>query len=54
MQITRLIDLAGSEKLKTLKKEITENGDINKSILAWKECIRALKLKSNIPFRVIY
>ena len=51
--ILRLIDLAGSEKLKNVKKkEITENGDINKSILAWKECIRALKIKSKyIPFR---
>lgn len=51
--VLRLIDLAGSEKLKNVKKkEINENGDINKSILAWKECIRALKMKSSyIPFR---
>lgn len=51
--IFRLIDLAGSEKLKNVKNSnINENGDINKSILAWKECIRALKRKSKyIPYR---
>ena len=31
---------------------IQENGDINKSILAWKECIRALRRKSKyVPYR---
>ena len=51
--IFRLIDLAGSEKLKSVKnKEIAENGDINKSILAWKECIRSLRRKSKyVPYR---
>lgn len=49
----KLIDLAGSEKLKNVKKShIGENSDINKSILAWKECIRALRRKSKyIPYR---
>uniref|UniRef100_A0A6C0AW21 Kinesin motor domain-containing protein n=1 Tax=viral metagenome TaxID=1070528 RepID=A0A6C0AW21_9ZZZZ len=51
--VFRLIDLAGSEKLKNVKNNnINENGDINRSILAWKECIRALKRKSKyIPYR---
>ena len=51
--VLRLIDLAGSEKLRNVKSnDISENGDINRSILAWKECIRALRNKSkHIPFR---
>lgn len=50
--IMRLIDLAGSEKLKNVKHSALENGDINKSILSWKECIRALKRNSKyIPYR---
>ena len=51
--VFRLIDLAGSEKLKSVKNnDIQENGDINKSILAWKECIRALRRKAKyIPYR---
>lgn len=51
--VFRLIDLAGSEKLKNVKNNsIQENGDINKSILSWKECIRALRRKSKyIPYR---
>ena len=51
--IFRLIDLAGSEKLRNVKNNnIQENGDINKSILSWKECIRALRRKSKyIPYR---
>ena len=51
--VFRLIDLAGSEKMKNVKNmNIQENGDINKSILAWKECIRALRRKSKyVPYR---
>ena len=52
--VLRLIDLAGSEKLKNAKVDsiLNENADINKSILSWKECIRALKRKQKyIPYR---
>ena len=52
----RLLDLAGCEKAKASicknKKEFKENGEINQSLFALKECIRALvQKKTHIPFR---
>lgn len=51
-----LIDLAGNERgadtFKSNRQTRIEGGDINKSLLALKECIRALgKKKSHRPFR---
>lgn len=53
----RLLDLAGSEKLKDgiANKYLVqrENAEINKSIMAVKECIRALKKgEKRIPYRM--
>ena len=55
-QIFRLLDLAGCEKAKdsicSTKDEYKENGGINQSLFALKECIRSLvENKSHIPFR---
>lgn len=52
----KILDLAGSERAKKSlfinKKIFRENGEINKSILVLKECIRALKNnKKYIPYR---
>lgn len=50
------IDLAGSERgadtVKANKKTQLDGAEINKSLLALKECIRALDLeKKHLPFR---
>ena len=50
------IDLAGSERgadtIDTNKKTKVDGAEINKSLLALKECIRALDLeKKHLPFR---
>lgn len=50
------IDLAGSERgadtMNTNKKTKLDGAEINKSLLALKECIRALDLsKTHTPFR---
>ena len=55
-QIFRLLDLAGCEKAKdsicSTKDEYKENGGINQSLFALKECIRSLvENKPHIPFR---
>ena len=52
----RILDLAGCEKAKTSicenRKAYMENGGINQSLFALKECIRALlQKKSHIPYR---
>ena len=52
----RILDLAGCEKAKTSicenRREFKENGGINQSLFALKECIRALvQKKSHIPYR---
>lgn len=52
----RLLDLAGCEKAKksicSNKNEYRENGEINQSLFALKECIRSLiEKKKHIPFR---
>lgn len=52
----RLLDLAGCERAKrsicASKSEFKENGEINQSLFALKECIRALvDGKSHIPYR---
>lgn len=51
-----LVDLAGSERAADCqsnnRQRRLEGAEINKSLLALKECIRALDMKSNhIPFR---
>lgn len=55
-----LVDLAGSERAQDIKsnnrERRVEGAEINKSLLALKECIRALDIqkegdKSHIPFR---
>jgi hypothetical protein len=55
-QMFRLLDLAGCEKAKdsicSTKDEYKENGGINQSLFALKECIRSLvENKPHIPFR---
>lgn len=50
------IDLAGSERgadtMNTNKQTKLDGAEINKSLLALKECIRALDLeKKHLPFR---
>ena len=50
------MDLAGCEKAKTSicenRRDFKENGGINQSLFALKECIRALlQKKSHIPYR---
>ena len=52
----KILDLAGSEKAKNSiyvdKSTFKENAEINKSIMALKECIRAVKKNENyIPYR---
>ena len=52
----KILDLAGSEKAKNSvfidKSTFKENAEINKSVMALKECIRAVKRnESYIPFR---
>jgi kinesin family protein 2/24 len=52
----KMLDLAGCEKASTSvcneRKEFRENGEINQSLFALKECIRSqLQNKSHIPFR---
>ena len=52
----KILDLAGSEKAKNSifvdKPTFKENAEINKSIMALKECIRAVKKNDNhIPYR---
>ena len=52
----RILDLAGCEKAKksicSTKDEYRENGEINQSLFALKECIRSLiEKKKHIPFR---
>ena len=52
----RILDLAGCEKAKQSicndRKQFRENGDINQSLFALKECIRSLvEKKPHIPYR---
>lgn len=52
----RILDLAGCEKAKLSichdRKQFKENGDINQSLFALKECIRSLvEKKTHIPYR---
>ena len=52
----RILDLAGCEKAKQSicndRKQFRENGDINQSLFALKECIRSLvEKKTHIPYR---